>query len=302
MSSTTITKAVNSSANTKTFEQEAEKFATADSYSRLLMSEDVFHMEVMRLQQQAQHFKLMELGILKNAGLRNGASVVDVGCGTGAISITMAQELPETKIIGVDGNEGLLDKGRALSDRLGLASRITFLRNDVEEMALQTSSVDFAYARLVMQHVKQPIDVLREMKRTVKPGGKICVMDIDDSFVALYPTLEGVSSMMDEVANHQKENGGDRFIGRKLFHMFKLLDLENVKVHLLPVSCHEVPPGGYFQVVYSFRKMILEQRGCMDESKQKLFEDLDQLLREPTTYASSVVFLVEGTVPSSPIV
>merc|ERR1712176_168920 len=242
-----------------------------------------------------------EFDILKNAGLRNGATLADVGCGTGAISITLTQELPETKIIGIDSNDSLLDKGRALSDRLGLASRLTFLRNDVGKIALQTSSVDFAYSRLVMQHVEQPVDVIREMKRTVKPGGKVFVMDIDDSFVALHPTLQGVPSMMDEVAQHQKENGGDRFIGQKLFHMFKLLDLENVKVHLIPYSCHDVSPEEYFQIIYSFRKMILEKRGCMDESMQKLFEDIQQLLKEPTTYASTVIFLVEGTVPSSPI-
>merc|ERR1712176_1466799 len=123
------------------------------------------------------------------------------------------------------------------------------------------------------------IDVLREMKRTVRPGGKVCVFDIDDDFVALHPTLEGVSSMMNEVAEDQKAKGGDRYIGKKLFHMFKLLDLEDVKVTLMPVSCHEVSPEGYFQVVYSFRKMVLEEAGRLDEKMQKLFEDLQQLLK-----------------------
>lgn len=278
----------------------ANNLTTGDSYSRVLMSDDAFDAEVTRLQQQAQLFKSMELDVLKNAGLRNGAFAADFGCGTGAISITLAQELPETKIIGIDSNESLLNKGRALSERLGLTSRLKFLRSDVGQMTLQNSSVDFAYARLVMQHVKQPMNVIREMKRTVKPGGNVCVLDIDDGFVALHPTLQGVTSMMDEVAQHQKEIGGDRFIGRKLFHIFKLSGLENVKVHLIPVSCHDVSPEGYFQVIYGFRKMILEETGRMDESRRKLFEDLQQLLRKPTTYATTVAFLVEGTVPSLP--
>lgn len=273
---------------------------TSDNYSRLFMSNDAFDAEVKRLEQQAQLFKKLEIGVLQSAGLRNGTVVADVGCGTGAISITLAQELSDTKFVGIDSNEILLDKGRALSYRLGLSSRLKFSRSNVEQMALQASSVDFAYARLVLQHVRRPMKVISEMKRTVKPGGKVCVLDIDDSFVTLHPALEGISSMMDEVAQHQKKTGGDRFIGRKLFHIFTRLGLENVKVHLIPVACHELSPEGYYDVVYGFRKMILEETGRMDESRRELFQNLQQLLKKPTTYATTVAFLVEGTVPSTP--
>jgi len=271
----------------------------ADSYSKQILSNEAFKLETLRLERQAGLFKVLELNALKSIGLHDGCAVVDVGCGTGHVSIILAQECPNSSVIGIDINESLWSIGRSLVARMSLDSRVAFVPGSGDNIPLGTNSVDFAYSRLVMQHVEKPVDIVREMARIVKPGGKVCVLDIDDDFSLMYPSLPGMDEIKNRVAQIQAKLGGNRFVGRRLFQTFKASGLDNVEVKLVPLSLQQVPADAYFQVVFGFRKQLMEEHG-MNEFERRLFDDLQKLLLQPDTFASVIVFFVSGTVPHAP--
>ena len=74
---------------------------------------------------------------------------------------------------------------------------------------LHNSTVEFVYARLVMHHVLQPINIIYETKHIAKLGEQICILDIDDDYMTLYPTLLGMTTMIKETVQLQEGNSED---------------------------------------------------------------------------------------------
>lgn len=94
---------------------------------------------------------------------------LDVGCGTGALTeIILQQMLPRT-IKGVDPSAGFIDHAKAhISDR-----RATFEVADAQSLTVGSASFDAAVAGLVLNFVPKPELALREMARAVRPGGVV---------------------------------------------------------------------------------------------------------------------------------
>ena len=81
---------------------------------------------------------LVEVGVER---LAQGARVVDVGTGSGAIALALAHERPDLDVLATDASAGALDVARANAARLGLAGAVTFLAGDLLAGAGQVDAV-----------------------------------------------------------------------------------------------------------------------------------------------------------------
>jgi SAM-dependent methyltransferase len=89
------------------------------------------------------------------------------------------------------------------------------------DTGLPQSSFDFAYARLLFQHLPDPVGAAREVLRVLKPGGKLIIGDIDDAFMVSEPQFPEAQAWMNKRAQGQAARGGNRFVGRKLVRLLK---------------------------------------------------------------------------------
>jgi len=113
------------------------------------------------------HRRLAEL-------LRPGLSVLDVGCGPGAITRGIAEAvMPGGRAVGIDLHEGLIDEARRLH---GGIPGLTFRICDVYELPYR-EEFDIVTAARVLQWLARPFDALRMMIRSAKPGGRVVVLD-----------------------------------------------------------------------------------------------------------------------------
>ena len=101
--------------------------------------------------------------------------VADVGTGTGGMLPYLAEVAKQ--IIAVDLSAEMLRRARATAKRLGL-DNVTFVKGELGALPIETSSVDAAYAALVLHHAPRPIAALRELVRITKPGGAVVVVDL----------------------------------------------------------------------------------------------------------------------------
>lgn len=101
--------------------------------------------------------------------------VADLGCGTGNVAEILAPVVKE--VIAVDQSGPMLDAARK---RLGeiTAKRVRFVESDLEHLPLADASVDAAICVLVLHHIEDPSLVIAEMKRIVRPGGVVLVVDM----------------------------------------------------------------------------------------------------------------------------
>ena len=113
--------------------------------------------------------------------------VLDVGCGPGTITADVAHLVPQGRVIGGDAVESVVSQARELAESRGL-SNLSFQTLDGNALPFEDASFDIAFCHQVLQHVKDPVGLLREMRRVVKPGGGIvAARDADFGAFAWYP-------------------------------------------------------------------------------------------------------------------
>ncbi len=109
--------------------------------------------------------------------------MLDVGCGPGTITIDLARLVAPGSVVGIDNEPAPL--GLARADASGV-SNVTFDLGDVYRLNYPDDTFDIVHAHQVLQHVAEPVAVLREMRRVCKPGGYIAARDADYSAMTWY--------------------------------------------------------------------------------------------------------------------
>lgn len=100
-------------------------------------------------------------------------TVLDLGCGTGALLATLSQG--ETKsLIGVDSSPQMLEQARS---RLSGTSHTDLRLGELEHIPLKSNAVDSAVMNMVLHHISQPGQSISEAWRVLKPGGMFILTD-----------------------------------------------------------------------------------------------------------------------------
>jgi ArsR family transcriptional regulator len=108
------------------------------------------------------------------AAFANPAAVVgDLGCGTGQVSVALAPFV--TRIIGVDSSAAMLQAARK---RLQEYRNVELRRGELEALPIDDNMLDAATVMLVLHHVPEPARALTEVARTLKPGGRLILVDM----------------------------------------------------------------------------------------------------------------------------
>ncbi|PFH56036.1 hypothetical protein XA68_17176 [Ophiocordyceps unilateralis] len=115
--------------------------------------------------------------------LRPDMKMLDIGCGPGTITVDFAGYVPEGHVTGMD-------------------------RAD--------ESFDMVVCHQVLQHVKDPVGVLREMRRVTKTGGFVAARESDYGTMVWYPPVQGMESWRALYEKVARWNGGEPDAGRML--------------------------------------------------------------------------------------
>lgn len=117
---------------------------------------------------------------VKLLGVAPGERVLDVGCGSGAVTRTLAWRVaPGGHAVGVDASPALLEVARELAQEAGLGDAIEFKPADCRMLPFPDASFDVVVAATTLSHVPDPGRALAEMVRVTRPGGRVGVFDVD---------------------------------------------------------------------------------------------------------------------------
>lgn len=103
--------------------------------------------------------------------------ILDVATGTGDLAIAMARRIRDVQVLGVDLSEQMLAVARRKIEARGLDGRIVLYRGDAERLAVADASVDVATVAFGVRNFGDLGAGLRELARTIKPGGKVVILE-----------------------------------------------------------------------------------------------------------------------------
>jgi len=116
-----------------------------------------------------------QAALLAGAALAPGEQVLDVACGTGLVTFAAARAVgPTGRVVGVDLAGRMVAAAGRRADTLGLAN-VGFARMDAEALALPDASVDAVLCSLGLMYLPEPAQALREMRRVLRPGGRLAL-------------------------------------------------------------------------------------------------------------------------------
>jgi SAM-dependent methyltransferase len=164
------------------------------------------------------------------------SAVLEVGSGLGILACEVGARVPGGMVVGVEYSAAQL----AASDRT--LPNVRFLQGDAHGLPLRDGCVDVAYCRYLLEHVADPLQVLREMRRVLKSRGKAVVQENDIRVVRFDPDCPTFDVVWNQFASLQQQLGGDAMIGKKLFALFKGAGLRDIALSVQPEIHHAGQP------------------------------------------------------------
>ncbi|MEV8592883.1 class I SAM-dependent methyltransferase [Streptomyces sp. NPDC052012] len=141
--------------------------------------------------------------------------ILDVGCGPGTITADLAALVPDGQVTGLEHAPGVLEQARATAAERGLTNT-DFAVGDVHALDFPDDTFCVVHAHQVLQHVGDPVQALREMRRVTRPGGFVAVRDSDYAAMTWYPLSGGLDDWLDLYRRVARANGGEPDAGRRL--------------------------------------------------------------------------------------
>lgn len=119
--------------------------------------------------------KLWRRRTVRAASVEAGAHVLDTACGTGDLSFALKRAVgPTGSVVGVDFTPQMVELAHAKTAKHG---DVAFEEGDVMAMRFEDDSFDAATIAFGIRNVDDPVQGLRELRRVVRPGGRVVVLE-----------------------------------------------------------------------------------------------------------------------------
>jgi len=106
-----------------------------------------------------------------------GKRILDMGCGLGGASVTMARDLGATDVVGYDIDDEVLRRAKMLIDDKRVGERVSLVRGDPGPLTFDDDDFDLVYIAAVSCHMEDLAGFLSEVVRVIKPGGWLAGSD-----------------------------------------------------------------------------------------------------------------------------
>ncbi|HEX7829139.1 MAG TPA: class I SAM-dependent methyltransferase [Thermoanaerobaculia bacterium] len=171
--------------------------------------------EHQRLINLASHEQDRVVDACRRAGVREGATAIDFGCGPlGALTALASVVGPRGTVIGIDASDAAIAKARAM---LSTFPNVRFVQADVNDVVLDQKA-DLAYCRLMLLHQADPARALRRMSDVLRPGGVVIAHEPCDTLMrapASEPEVPAMTRVWELVIGAARARGANTDFGRR---------------------------------------------------------------------------------------
>jgi SAM-dependent methyltransferase len=214
--------------------------------------------------------RILASQFIEFAAVQQGSSVLDVGCGTGSLSATLAQTTKAARIVGIDPSAPFVEYARAYN----ADPRLTFEIGDAQELPYDDPAFDATLALLVMNFIPDAKKAAREMRRVTRTGGTMATAMWDNTGRnELMNTFWSAAFALDPDVKREDVRPGTFGSDDALSDLWTATGLRGIETKELNIECGfssfddywspraaEGPTAAYIRTLPQVRQELLQER------------------------------------------
>lgn len=251
------------------------------------------------LEERSQYPDMQEVNqkLVELAVARSGERILELGSGSGVLCRMLASNIqPNGSIVGIDISYQMATQACEYALTAGITAGIEFATAAAETLPFSNASFDCAIAARLLLHVSNPPDVIHEMRRIVKPGGRVVVMDWDFETIAVDHSDRELTRKLLHWRNDH--HGGNNWSGRQLWRHMHHAGLTNISIHPCILVAH-TESDGLTQSLWRAAQVAFEGGAISESEKESWVRELIIRIQDGVYFASIVYFIVKGTVANA---
>jgi len=248
---------------------------------------------------------LMNTRTMAEIPVRPGDRILDMGSGLGQMSIALAKAAgPDGRVLGLERSPEQIAKAEASRSEAGLsAARVEFRQGDALNPRFlegERGRFDLAFTRFLLEHVPDPLAVVKHMVLAVRPGGTIVLADDDHDVLRLHPEPAGLRSVWHAYMSLYERVGNDPHVGRKLVQMLHAAGatpVRNTWVWFGACSGNELfepTVVNLIEVLRGARDRMIEERLTTNAEMDAFFDAIRAFAERPDAAVWFSMALAEG--------
>lgn len=248
---------------------------------------------------------LLNDAALQRLALTGGEKILDVGSGLGQLTRAMARAAgPSGRVVGIERSLEQLRESKRLASLSGEEGLFDPRQGNATALPLRREewgSFDIVHTRFVLEHVNDPLAVVRMMVEAARPGGRIVLQDDDHDVLRIFPEPSGFYELWQAYIRSYEKLGNDPYVGRRLvslLHQSGALPVLNQWLFFGSCSGHPHFPvyASNLRGVIESAKEAIVPTGLMDPVRyDTAMQALQQWEQNPDAVLWYAVCWAEGT-------
>lgn len=217
--------------------------------------------------------------------------LLEIGCGVGAQTEILLRYFPELHITGIDHSASNLARAKEnLSKLMWAEGRYDLRREDAMRLSFPAEAFDGAFLCWVLEHVSDPMRVLSEARRVLRPGAPIVVTEVQNATFFIDPYSPHTMAYWLAFNDHQLELGGDPFVGAKLGNLLLALGYQDITTKVRNIHLDNRAPGERAEFLAFWTELLLSGAPGLqaagkvsDETVEGMKEELGRVAHDPNS-------------------